>query len=581
MKLKKILIIFFLCLVECLHAQSVAWYENIGSRSRFSESNYISIVKIESDSQFVYVLGTCNRMPIQFQQNKVALEGLYYGGDAFIAQFTHKGHLNWVQKLGIDAFSGGYHNHIMALHKGNIYVSGAFYNMALVGQDTLRGNNSNIYLAKIDKNGRKIWHKTASPTYYLNDIEPKKMVFDKEDRIYLAGEIRPVRPLIFDSLSTSVGSRQFICKFDNIGTPLAVLSLKEQYGGGHGLHVADLQLDTKNNLLLLMSSGDYYTTGTCFSTVALTRLYRISPQWKIDSIATFHSNNMVTGTTLSIIENGDMYIGGRYSGQLGINGLQSESTNCANMNAFLARLTANGRLIWLKTGNSSELSEIIKVIPEKDGNLLMMGVQNYEKGKSNNRFRVLGYPRPYPNGETRYFIKRLNAFGAALDSVEFYMQLSRDYGRPTMDFTQNPQGNLFFGIDYDCKLDTFSHTLCYESNWNPMDSTSEVYGSKLFVARLGDLMLQKRQLSSPITENQFQIFPNPTADWIYVQSQTPIPTQTTAILYDINGRMVQQVIYDDKKLFIEMNVANQPAGIYILVLRNNGTFLSSTKIIKL
>jgi hypothetical protein len=194
---------------------------------------------------------------------------------------------------------------------------------------------------------------------------------------------------------------------------------------------------------------------------------------------------------------------------------------------------------------------------------------------------VSGYPRPYPNGETRYFIKRLNSFGSALDSVEFYAQLDGNDDRPMMDFTQNPQGNLFFGIDYDCKLDTFSHTLCRDSGWNPIDSTTEVYGSKLFVARLSHLMLQKRQLSPPIPKNQFQIFPNPTDNWIYVQSNTPIPAQTMAMLYDVNGRLVQEVIYDDKKLFIEMNVTNQPSGIYILVLRNNGIFISSTKIIKL
>jgi Secretion system C-terminal sorting domain len=581
MKLKHLLLILFNITFGLLHAQSLTWYENIGTRSQYGKSNYISIVKIESDSQFVYVLATCSRMPIQFKQNKVTLAGLDYIGDAFIAQYTHNGHLNWVQKLGIDDIGGGYRKHIMALHKGNIYVSGAFYDAGLIGKDTIRSPHSNFYLAKINQNGHKVWHKTASSTFFLKDYEPKKIVFDPQDNIYLAGESPDGRSLIFEDLSTAAGSKQFIYKFDPLGKPLLVHSFKEHYLGTYGLHIADLKLDKDNNLLLLMSDGDRYTAATCLSGLALTRLYRIPPQGKVDTLVTIQNHTLAVGRTLSIAENGDIYIAGRYSSQLDINGFKSPTNSCDNKHSFLARVAPNGHLLWLKTGNSTEVSDIFKVIPEKDGNLLVMGIQYYEKGRSNNRFRYSGYANPYPNGETRCFIKRVNPFGLAIDSVEFYTNLEEPNDRTMMDFTQSPQGNLFFGLDYTCKLDTFSHTLCRESDWNPRDSTFEVLGTKLFVAQLSPSMLQKRQLSLPLVENKYQISPNPTSDRIYIQSSTPIPAQTIARLYDINGRLIQEVMYDDKKLFMEMNIANQPSGMYFLVLRSAETFISSTKIIKI
>ncbi len=580
MKLKHYLLLLFTAALGTLNAQSLAWHENIGSRLPLYHHNQITITQIESDSQYIYVLGGFEYLPLHFQQSGRNLAFGTRNINAFLAQYTQDGILRWVKMLGSYNFYIGYKKHRMALSKGQIYLTGVLFQQGWLGNDSLTTDRANVYLAKFDNNGNKIWHKLSSPTFWADDSTPKSILINEQEQIYITGEQRGFRPLIFDSLATQIGARQFVFKFDSTGKPLQAVSANAtDLSTGWGFNAVDSKIDTHNNFWLLLSDGSRNTFSACAFSTWRIGLYRITPQGQMDSITSIHCNDLMTGTALSIAENGDMYIAGRYRGQLTLGGFKSEDKGCVSPTAFLARVTQKGELVWFRTGNAAEFSDIYQLKTEKDGNLLVMGVQQYEYRKSNEKFRYPNYPSPYPNGESRIFIKRMSPYGAAIDSIQFYTHDFRanEGFNPNICFTQSPQGDFFMGMEYYCKLDTFSHTLC--EGWT--DTLYESAGSKLLVGRLNNKLLQKKQFLPPVAEKEWRIFPNPTTGFLFVQSNSMAQEPIIATIYDMNGHLVQEVTYDKNSEFILMNLENHPAGIYLLAIRNHGNLLFSTKIVRL
>ncbi|MEO0041101.1 MAG: hypothetical protein RL329_549 [Bacteroidota bacterium] len=583
MKLKHFTTVVWLFQFHALLAQSLAWYDNIGSRNDYFRHNNISVIQMQSDSHFVYVLGSFDRLPMHFQENSRTIPDENRSKDAFIAQYTHDGILKWVQTLGSYAVHLKPRRHRMALHKGNLYLTGTFFQQGWLGKDSIRTTQANVYLAKFDTSGNKIWHQLASPTFWSNDNEPQGIWVNSQEQIYIVGSQRGYRPLIFDSLATQTGSKQFVFKFDSAGKPLQVISSnKTQLLGSFGSTIIDAQIDIHDNFWLLMSDGTRNTYSSCAYMRWRTTLYCVTPQGQMDSIATIHCTDLMSSTALSIAENGDMYIAGQYRGQLEIGTFKSQDRGCSTQKAYLVRVTKKGQLVWFKEHNTSEFSDIYQLKTEKDGHLLVMGGQHYERHQSANRFRYPNYRAPYPNGEKRIFIKRMNPLGAIVDSVQFY---TNDFEADLAGFmffqmNQSPQGHLFLGIEYNCKLDSFSHSLCSEQRYAPSNAI-EAYGSKVLIARLNPNLFQKKQLLPVSAENQFHVFPNPTTGFMLLQSNLQLQEPIIVTIYDMNGRLIQETTYPEKNIFMEIEIGNQPAGIYLLSIRQQGNLIFSKKIIKL
>ena len=63
-----------------------------------------------------------------------------------------------------------------------------------------------------------------------------------------------------------------------------------------------------------------------------------------------------------------------------------------------------------------------------------------------------------------------------------------------------------------------------------------------------------------------EIFPNPTTDFLNINSEISLPLHTKISVYDLNGKIVlKQGIKENKKITI--NVCNLQSGVYILELQ--------------
>jgi hypothetical protein len=77
---------------------------------------------------------------------------------------------------------------------------------------------------------------------------------------------------------------------------------------------------------------------------------------------------------------------------------------------------------------------------------------------------------------------------------------------------------------------------------------------------------------------EFLVYPNPTSSFIMLKIEGEVRSQISAILYDINGKLLEIKTLNEKTTEIPMT--NQIPGIYFLNIRQNNKVIKIFKIIK-
>jgi hypothetical protein len=78
------------------------------------------------------------------------------------------------------------------------------------------------------------------------------------------------------------------------------------------------------------------------------------------------------------------------------------------------------------------------------------------------------------------------------------------------------------------------------------------------------------------TETIVKLFPNPVQDWLQVRTDHVLPGAVIQ-LYDLSGRQLRQQAHAGSDS--ELNLADLPAGTYVLLLRSQD-FTSTWKVVK-
>lgn len=79
-------------------------------------------------------------------------------------------------------------------------------------------------------------------------------------------------------------------------------------------------------------------------------------------------------------------------------------------------------------------------------------------------------------------------------------------------------------------------------------------------------------------ENVFTMYPNPAKDVVTLQYDLALANATVAI-YDVTGRLIQNVALNSVTGSSELNVSSYPAGVYLVLVKQGAEVVSSSKLV--
>ena len=164
----------------------------------------------------IYITGMFDSSPIIFGNDTVNNVDRF---DIFIVKYDAGGNVIWAKgEGGIQSDAG---LSISSDINANIYITGYFQSMAFFGNDTLIGNgNSNIFIAKYNSNGIKLWVKTPIVPGSSNNSAGTGVAVEAGGNVYITGYFQSSVAFGNDTLANAGSYGIFLAKYDSVGNAL-------------------------------------------------------------------------------------------------------------------------------------------------------------------------------------------------------------------------------------------------------------------------------------------------------------------------------------------------------------------------
>ena len=106
------------------------------------------------------------------------------------------------------------------------------------------------------------------------------------------------------------------------------------------------------------------------------------------------------------------------------------------------------------------------------------------------------------------------------------------------------------------------------------------YDTNYYISPQQTLGICVTPLSTPIfqQENVFTMYPNPAKDVVTLQYDLAINNATVSI-FDVTGRLIQNVALNSVSGSNELNVSAYPAGVYLVLVKQGAEVVSSSKLV--
>jgi len=285
-------------------------------------------------------------------------------GDAFIAKYSCSGEQLWATYYGGEAAERAWN--VVADDYGNIYVAGftnllsglpSTDNLATLGshQATPGGSDGDLFLAKFDGDGNRIW-----ATYYGGSgkensaILPVGLALDHAGHVYLCGTTNSTDAIATTGSyqsSLSGGNDAFLVQFDTAG----VRGWATYYGGSGNDRGESIICDTAGNIYLtgitsspsdIASSGAHQTSFGGGNDAFLVKFNSSGGrEW-----ATYYggTGNADEGMSLFADTALNIYLAGRTNSSAGISssGSFQDTYGGGLYDAFLVKFDASGLRQW-------------------------------------------------------------------------------------------------------------------------------------------------------------------------------------------------------------------------------------------
>ena len=291
------------------------------------------------------------------------------GQDIFVAKLDPNGKHLWSKRFG-DAGQFQVAQAVAVDAQGNIVLAGEFDGTVSFGGGAITtAGESDIFVAKLDPDGKHVWSKRFGDV--SDGQKARSITVDKTGAVLVAGELAGVVDFGGGPLTATGGADAFVSKFDASGKHL----WSQRYGGVGKTTAASVKTDASNNVVLV---GDFGFT--------------------VD----FSGSGNDAGVDASTSTDG---------------GAGSVLTSLGGQDAFVAKLGADGKLLWSKRlGGAAKRQSGDAVAIDAAGNLLVAtsfeGTVNF--GGSN--LVDLGYPT---FGASNVAVVKLTAAGEHVWSKGF------------------------------------------------------------------------------------------------------------------------------------------------------------------
>jgi hypothetical protein len=350
---------FFLLVIIVTRAQPVfRWVDALPgySTATLPAANNIGTV-IVNEGGDIYIGGTFVR-GMDFDPG-IGEDSLHSGGPeaGFWAKYDSSGHLLWAHSLSNVVVKAAFID-----GNGNYYIAGS-----TSGTDSLGLGNSQIsvsvtggsdfLLAKYDASDHLLWVRHAGSGQSLTQIEAIKV--DATGDIYVTGDFFGIVDFDPDNpgihVRSSLSRDGFIARFDSNGNLIWVRQIRSINGvQGNGLDI-----DGLGNITITGSTGILLPPDSAFFEDSNQQLVSVPLYGQYDAFVAKYSANgsLLWSKTMGSALNdfgycvttdatGNIYLGGYYTDTFKIDAMALGSINPSNVGAYLVKLNASGNYVW-------------------------------------------------------------------------------------------------------------------------------------------------------------------------------------------------------------------------------------------
>lgn len=286
----------------------------------------------------------------------------------------------WAQSAGGNSNDRG--TSVQTDGSGSVYASGYFYSDSITfGNTTLYNLNPNYtsaFLTKYDPAGNVIWAVNVGGTGSSSD---NFLSVDNSGSIYLAGNFG-IDTLWFDTVSVSCPyslKNIYVTKYDSSGHALWARA----FGGSDADAVAAVDQDANGNVYI---AGDFYSPSIAFGGTTLYNtdstlsgndffVAKLDANGNVLWAKAGAGNQYEEANDIDVDAAGNAYITGSFNDNIiSIGGITVLNSTNGTFEVFIAKYNSNGNVIWAKGEGGDDLDEGNAIALDNNGNLFVTGL---------------------------------------------------------------------------------------------------------------------------------------------------------------------------------------------------------------
>lgn len=293
------------------------------------------------------------------------------GTDIFIAKYDADGVMLWAKQVG--GQNDDYASAISTDIAGNCYITGFFFIQGIsstFGNTTItEAGDADMFISKFSAGGNLLWVRNAGGR---NNDGSYGIASDVSGNSYVTGYFSGTAYFGNTKISSVGYTDVFIAKYDAAGNLVWVKT-----GGGSYQDLSyGICTDVAGNCYVTgFFTGSASFSGTTLSSAGYFDTDVFILKYNPSGVLMWAKRSGGTGNDfgygISVAKSGHIYVSGTFKGtkSFGDNIL----TRLTGSNGFISKFDANGKLLWSKSTNGSELNEFTKVTSDAAGNCYVSG----------------------------------------------------------------------------------------------------------------------------------------------------------------------------------------------------------------
>ena len=533
-------------------------------------SNYSKDIATD-DAGNTYITGTFYSSTIKFGSivlNKISPSSW----DIFIAKYDANGNAIWAKNARVDTPLE--ECAIATDENNNVYITGSYKSSITFGGITLTNSGgsttSSFFLVKFDSQGNVIWAKDAD---YSNTLWVSDLAIDSQGNSYVTGSYSSA-PFILGSttLIDFANVNPFLVKYDSGGNVVWARGFQQNNTNSSASTWSfGIATDALDNIYI---TGDYVnssTTTTSFGGISLPNsgnarsmfLVKYDNLGNVIWVETSLSSNALSaysgddsGRNIVVDLNNNIIVSGNFtSAVVSFDGFSLSNAVSTNPNqlddVFLVKYDANGTALWAKRAGGMSFDESTGITCDHFGNIYVSGA--FESKPANFGSIVLN---KISSTSSPVFIAKYDELGN--ENWVKYVEKTDGSFAESVGVSSDNVGNVYV-------------TGCAFNN-SVFGNTTLTNGG-IFIAKLGEPQVGISEIIN--SRDSFIIYPNPNSGVFNLKYDVLLKDANVKI-FNTQG----QTIYESNQFVSEINISNQPKGIYFIQINSDKKIINKKVIVQ-